>query len=98
MSDTTAPTTILIEIHAKPGHEQEARDGLVTAIATSAKPGFLSSEVFEDLNDPGAFYAVQTWENAAAFRAHMAEAARGMAEATSMLRDAPKTSILRQIA
>ncbi|MDQ1293177.1 MAG: hypothetical protein QG608_1058 [Actinomycetota bacterium] len=98
MSDTTAAVTILIEIHAKHGQEQDARDGLVTAITTSVKPGFLGSEVFEDLNDPCAFYSVQSWENAAAFRAHMAEAAEGMAEATSMLRDAPRTSVLRRIA
>jgi hypothetical protein len=40
---------------------------------------------------------VQEWENSQAFHAHMAEAAEGMAEATSMLREAPKTTVLHPI-
>lgn len=98
MDDTTAAVTILIEIHARAGQEEEARDALVTAIATSLKPGLLDSQVFEEIDDPGAYYAVQRWENADAFRAHMAEAAGGMAEATSMLREAPRTAILHHVA
>ncbi|MCS7482933.1 putative quinol monooxygenase [Umezawaea endophytica] len=90
--------TVLIEIHAKPGQEQEARDGLLHAINTSEKPGFLGSHEYEAPEDPGAFYAVQEWENMEAFRQHMADAAAGnLAEATSMLREPPKTAVLRTI-
>lgn len=90
--------TILIEIHAREGQEQEARDALLHAIQTSEKPGLISSTEYEDTNDPGAFYAVQVWENAAAFRAHMEDAANsGMTEAIQVLREHPKTAVLRTI-
>ncbi|MER5936894.1 antibiotic biosynthesis monooxygenase [Streptomyces sp. NPDC001928] len=63
------------------------------AIETSAEPGFLGARVFAHATDPGAFYSVQEWESAQAFRAHMAEAAQGMAEATAMLSEAPRTAV-----
>ncbi|MFI0980896.1 putative quinol monooxygenase [Streptomyces sp. NPDC021093] len=90
--------TVLIEIHAKDGQEEEARERLSHAIRTSEKPGLLSSTEYEDLNDPGAFYAVQVWENAEAFRAHMEFAAEtGMGEAIRVLRVPPRTVVLRTV-
>lgn len=94
----TEAVTILIEIHAKPGREQEARDALTQAIATTAKPGMLSAEVFADERDPGAFFSTQRWESADFFQAHMGEVRGGMAEATAMLREPPRTTILKHIA
>ncbi|WP_410652248.1 putative quinol monooxygenase [Amycolatopsis sp. cmx-4-54] len=90
--------TVLIEIHANAGHEQQARDSLLHAIQTSAKPGLVNSTEYEDLEDPGAFYAVQVWENVDAFHAHMKDAAEnGMNEAIKVLREPPKTAVLRTI-
>ncbi|MBO8199973.1 putative quinol monooxygenase [Streptomyces smyrnaeus] len=90
--------TVLIEIHGKDGQEHEARDALLHAIRTSEKPGLISSTEYEDLADPGAFYAIQVWENAEAFRAHMDDAARsGMNEAIQVLREHPRTAVLRTI-
>lgn len=94
----TEAVTILIEIHAKPGREQEARDALTHAIATTVKPGMVSAEIFADEHDPGAFYSTQIWENANFFQLHMGEVRGGMAEATAMLREPPRTTILRRIA
>lgn len=94
----TEAVTILIEIHAKPGREQEARDALTHAIATTVKPGMVSAEIFADERDPGAFYSTQIWENPDFFKLHMGEVHGGMAEATSMLREPPRTTILRKIA
>jgi quinol monooxygenase YgiN len=98
MSEHTNAVTVFIEIHAKVGEESVARDALIHAIATSDKPGFLGSSVYEDLRDPGTFYSIQEWQDTASFQAHMGEAREGMAEATSMLRDAPRTAVLRKIA
>ncbi|WNI21403.1 antibiotic biosynthesis monooxygenase family protein [Streptomyces sp. ITFR-16] len=90
--------TVLIEIHAKAGQETEARDALLHAIRTSEKPGLVSSTEYEDDNDPAAFYAIQVWENADAFHAHMEDAAKsGMNEAIQVLRERPKTAVLRSI-
>ena len=95
---STEAVTLLIEIHADDGREQQARDALLHAIATSAKPGMISSREFVDTGDPGAFFAVQEWENVEAFHAHMADAARsGMSEAVTVLRAAPRTTVLREI-
>ncbi|WP_217170611.1 putative quinol monooxygenase [Streptomyces sp. AC512_CC834] len=90
--------TVLIEIHAKDGLELQARDALLHAIQTSEKLGLISSTEYEDANDPGAFYAIQVWENADAFHAHMDDAAKsGMNEAIQVLREHPKTALLRTI-
>lgn len=90
--------TVLIEIHANDGQEQQARDSLLHAIQTSEKPGLVSSTEYEDLDDPGAFYAVQAWESVDAFHAHMKDAAEnGMNEAIKVLREPPKTAVLRAI-
>ncbi|MDA2807968.1 putative quinol monooxygenase [Nocardiopsis suaedae] len=90
--------TVLIEIHAKDGQEHEARDALLHAIRTSEKPGLVGSTEYADLDDPGAFYAVQVWEDADAFHAHMRDAAEsGMDEAIRVLRARPRTALLRTI-
>lgn len=90
--------TVLIEIHAEEGQETRARDSLLHAIQTSEKPGLISSTEYEDLNDSGAFYAIQVWENADAFHTHMKDAAEnGMSEAIQVLREHPKTTVLRTI-
>lgn len=93
----TNSITIFIEIHAKEGEEDLARKTFITTIATTEKPGLLSYEIFEDCNAPGTFYSVQEWENIEAFHAHMSAAKSGLKEATAMLRDKPRTSILRCI-
>lgn len=89
--------TILIEIHAKDGQEDIARQAFTTTIETAEKPGLLSYEIFEDTNDPGAFYSMQKWESAEAFHTHMSAAKNGLKEAAKILRDAPRTSILKCI-
>jgi quinol monooxygenase YgiN len=89
--------TVLIEIHAKPGQEDVARKALVTNIETSEKPGLLSFVVYSDNKDPSAFYSTQEWESMACFHDHMNAAKSGLAEATSMLREPPRTCILHQI-
>ncbi|WP_020672511.1 putative quinol monooxygenase [Amycolatopsis nigrescens] len=90
--------TVLIEIHANPGQEQQARDSLLHAIQTSEKPGLISSTEYADLNDAGAFYAVQVWEDMDAFHTHMKDAAEnGMDEAIKVLREPPKTAVLHTI-
>lgn len=89
--------TIFIEIHAKDGEEEAARKAFTTTIATTEKPGLLGYEIFEDSNDPGTFYSTQEWESIEAFHTHMSAAKSGLKEATSMLRDAPRTSILKRI-
>ncbi|MFI5958916.1 putative quinol monooxygenase [Cryptosporangium sp. NPDC051539] len=95
---TSKPVTVLIEIHANEGQEAQARDALLHAIKTSEKPGLVSSRQYADLNDPGAFFAVQEWESTEAFRAHMKDAAEGgMNDAIRVLRTSPRTTVLQTI-
>ncbi|NED78645.1 antibiotic biosynthesis monooxygenase [Streptomyces sp. SID11233] len=90
--------TVLIEIHAKDGQEKDARHALLHAIETSAKPGLISSTEYEDIDDSGAYYAIQVWEDMEAFHAHMKDASEnGMDEAIQVLRAHPKTAALRTI-
>ncbi len=89
--------TIFIEIHAKDGQEEVARKEFTTTIATTEKPGLLNYEIFEGSSDKGTFYSIQEWENVEAFQAHMSAAKSGLKEATGMLRDMPRISILKRI-
>ena len=54
-------------------------------------------KVVGNASDPGAFYSTQEWENLEAFHAHMSAAKTGFKEATKMLRDAPRTRVLKRI-
>lgn len=89
--------TIFIEIHAKYGKEEDTRKVFTTTIMTTEKPGLLDYEIFEDSNVPGTFYSIQNWESIEAFHAHMSAAKSGLKEATIILRDTPRTSILKRI-
>lgn len=92
--------TILIEIHAKKGQEDFTQKTFTETITTSHKPGMISSIVYADKNQPGVFYSVQEWENIEAFQQHMKDAKASeekFAEVTSMLSEAPKTSVLKRI-
>lgn len=98
MSSPDDAVMVLIEIHAAPGYEGEARRRLSNAIRTSRKPGMISSREYEDPANPGAFYATQEWESTAAFEAHMRDAAEnGMSEAVDVLSEPPRTVVLRPI-
>ena len=92
--------TILIEIHAKEGQEDFARETFTQTIATAHKPGMISAIVYEDILNAGTFYSVQEWESIEDFKSHMQEAKASpsaFADKTSMLRDIPKTSVLKRI-
>lgn len=98
MSSPNGGVMVLISIQAEPGYESEARRRLSDAIQTSRKPGMISSREYADPASPGAFYAMQEWESAAAFEAHMRDAAEhGMSEAVDVLREPPRTVVLRPI-
>lgn len=95
-----ARVTVLIEIHAKEGQEDLARETFTHTVATAHKPGMLSAMVYEDKLTPGTYYSVQEWESIEDFKSHMRDAKASpteYADKTSMLRDAPRTSILRRI-
>lgn len=89
--------TLFIEIHAKEGKEEIVREVFTTTIATSEKPGLLGYKIYEDSSDPGCFYSTQEWENEEAFHAHMRAAKTGLNEAVNILREPPRTNILRRI-
>lgn len=89
---------VIIEIHAKDGRDLEARERLLHAIRTSAKPGMISSQEYEDINERGAFYATQLWESVDDFDVHMKHAAdSGMSEEIQVLSQNPTTTVLKAI-
>jgi len=91
--------SVLIEIHAQEGREGQVRDLFTKTIASSQKPGLISYEIFEDPRDAGGFYSMQVWKSADAFQAHMAQAAQGgMSDSVALLREAPRTRVLRTTA
>jgi quinol monooxygenase YgiN len=95
--ETTENVTVLISTRAQSGRETRACEALATAIATSEKPGMLSSRQFIDAADGAAFVAVQEWTNVEAFNDHMSAVADGIDDATAMLAEPPTIRVLRAL-
>ncbi|SIR64949.1 putative quinol monooxygenase [Williamsia sterculiae] len=93
----TQPVTVLIHIRAHAGKEDAARDALQEAIATSHKPGMISSREFADPSDPRSFFAIQEWEDQSFFAAHMGSVAGDLPTSTAMLAEPPAVRVLFEI-
>jgi quinol monooxygenase YgiN len=62
---------IIAESYAKPGHEDELRQKLMTLIEPSrAEPGCVMYTLHENPSEPGRFLFYEIWKDDAAFEYH----------------------------
>jgi len=67
------PLVSLAVLKAKPGKQQELKEGLLSLIApTRAEPGNLDYVLFEMRDEPGTFYMREAFKDQAALDAHFA--------------------------
>ena len=65
--------TVIANMHASPGKEQELREALEALIEpTKAEHGYVSYDLHESIEDPGLFYFYENWESAEHLDAHLA--------------------------
>ncbi|MPT18462.1 MAG: antibiotic biosynthesis monooxygenase [Pseudomonas sp.] len=67
------PLVSLAVLKAKPGKQQELKEGLLSLIEpTRAEPGNLDYVLFEMRDEPGTFYMREAFKDQAALDAHFA--------------------------
>lgn len=64
--------TVIANMRAKPGKEQELRTALEALIEpTSKEEGYVNYDLHQAVDDPAVFYFYENWESAAALDAHL---------------------------
>ena len=91
--------SVVGEIRAKSGHENEVRTMLEGITGPSQKEaGCLQYHVFEDKYYPGSFFTYEEWESEAALEKHLAGAKDTLNKIKSLLREDLRISILKLLA
>ena len=64
--------TVVANMKAKPGREQELRAALEALVEpTSREAGYVNYDLHQAVDDPGVFYFYENWESEAALDAHL---------------------------
>lgn len=65
--------TVIANMRAKPGKEQELREALEALVApTSQEDGYVDYALHQAVDDPAVFYFYENWESGEALDAHLA--------------------------
>jgi quinol monooxygenase YgiN len=95
-----ARISVIAEIKAKSGHEEEIRVLLHELVEPSrAEPGCEAYHLLEDKNQPGSFSTYEEWESAAALETHLdGDATKAALEkARPMLDGEMKLTVFRKL-
>jgi quinol monooxygenase YgiN len=95
-----AHISVIAEIHAKAGHEEEIRVILHELVVPSrAEPGCEVYHLLEDKKHPGSFSTYEEWESVASLENHLAgaDAKAALEKAQPMLEGEMKLSIFRKL-
>lgn len=64
--------TVIANMKAKPGKEQELRQALEALIEpTSREDGYVNYDLHQSVDDPAVFYFYENWESEEALDAHL---------------------------
>lgn len=100
MFDDNEKISVIAEIKAESGHEEEVRVILHELVAPSrAEAGCEVYHLLEDKKSPGSFSTYEEWENVKSLEAHLAgEGAKAaLAKAQPMLDGEMKLTVLRKL-
>ena len=95
-----AHVSVIAEIMAKAGHEEEVRVILhELVVAARSEPGCEVYHLLEDKKKPGRFSTYEEWENVASLEKHLdgAVAKSSLAKAESMLDGEMKLTVFRKL-
>ncbi len=100
MFDDDSKISVVAEIKAKAGHEEEVRVILHELVApTRLEPGCEVYHLLEDKKNPGSFLTYEEWGNIAALQVHLeGQGAKGALEkAKPMLDGEMQLKVLRKL-
>ena len=64
--------TVIANMRAKPGKEQELREALEALVEpTTQEDGYVNYDLHQAVDDPAVFYFYENWESEAALDAHL---------------------------
>ena len=90
--------SVVAQLRAKSGHEDELRSALAKLAGPSRKePGCLKYEVFEDKHYIGSFFTCEEWESEGALDTHLATNKSALNNAKSLLREDLRISVLTPV-
>lgn len=91
--------SVVAELRAKSGHEDEMRTALEALVAPSQKePGCLKYNVFESKYYTGDFFTYEEWETEAALDKHLEIARDKLNAAKALLREDLRITVLKLLA
>ena len=98
-TSTSNQISVIADIRAKRGHEDEVRTMFEKLAGPSRKEaGCLRYNVFEDKHDTGSFFTYEEWESEEALETHLSANKEGLNEVKTLLRQELSISILKQLA
>ena len=97
MSGPDDKITVIAELRAKSGHEDEIRKNLEALVGPSRKePGCLRYDLYESKYYTGDFFTHEEWESEAALEKHLDGAKHKLNQAKALLREDVRICILKQ--
>lgn len=97
----TAPLTVIAQMRAKPGKEDELRAALEALIEpTTRDEGYINYDLHQNVDDPAVFFFYENWADRATHAAHMQapHLQRFVAEHLGLLDGDLRVDLLRRIA
>ena len=92
----TGKITVVAQIRAKSGHEDEVRKGIRALVEPTRKEaGCLKYELFEDVYYTGSLMTIEEWESEAALDVHLEVNKAALNKSKALLREDLKISVLR---
>lgn len=98
-STTSNQISVIAQIRAKSGHEDEVRSMFEKLVGPSQKEaGCIKYHVFEDKHYTGSFFTYEEWESEEALETHLSANKAGLDKAKALLREDLRISILKLLA
>lgn len=95
---TTEKISVVAQIRAKSGHEDEVRSALEKLVGPSQKEaGCIKYNVFEDKHYTGSFFTYEEWESEAALDTHLQVNKEALNKAKALLREDMRISVLKLV-
>ena len=96
----TKPLTVTAQIIAKPGHQSQVRELLLSLVGPSRQdPGCLNYELHQALDNPAHFLFQENWSNETLLEQHLQtpHVQSALAKLNGLLTEAPRITLWQRI-
>ena len=98
-TETGDHISVIAQLRAKSGHEDEVRSMLEKLVQPSQKEaGCLTYHVLEDKHYPGSFFTYEEWKSEDDLEEHLRVNKEGLNQVKALLREDLRISVLKTVA